>query len=299
MKFTAIALLLATASQSAHAQTDPPVKNGGFVFASGLFGTFDVGDVDKPSFGPSAASAVSSILQNRLGATGRETLKPAKTKNKLVTDKKGHKHVRFEQTYEGIPVVDAALVVHVDEKNRAYAINGEYVTDGSVVTKEIYTCEQAFADTLSDPRFASDPVWLTDCGTVKIVLDKYGDPHKAWERMIGYQPETGPYQKTMIYASTVTSELVAIRPKIYGALSLQTRDCKGEEFGRCKLISNSKQEINTGDKAIDRAHNYARATYLFYKNVMGRDSVDDEGLTLISNVHVGFKYNNAFWDGSR
>ena len=257
------------------------------------------GDVNLPSFGAAAASAAANILQNRLGATGRETLTPVKRKNKLVTDDKGHKHVRLQQTYEGIPVVDAAIVMHVDENDKVYALNGEYVAADSVVTKEIYSCEDAFADTLSDTRFQPNPVWLTDCETVKIVLDKYGDPHKAWERMIGYQPETGPYQKTLLYASVVTAELVAIRPKIYGALSLKTQDCQNREGPPCKTISKSPKLINTGDKALDRAHNYAIATYNFYFDNFGRDSIDDEGMTLISRVHIGQEYNNAYWDGTR
>ena len=299
MKVAPSALLIfALIHHPAQGQATNPVKNGGFVFAEGSFGTFSANDVNLPSFGAAASSAVSNILESRLGATGRETLKPVKRKNKLVVDSQGHKHVRFAQTYEGIPVVDTALVMHVDENDKVYAINGEYVAADSVVTKEIYSCEQAFVDTLSDPQFASDPVWLTDCGTFKVVLDKYGDPHKAWERMVGHQPATGPYQKTMLYASVVTAELVAIRPKTFGALSLHTKDCQNQEFSRCKTISKSSKEINTGDKAVDNAHNFARATYQFYKK-LGRDSIDDNGMTLVSNVHYGQDYNNAFWDGSR
>ena len=292
-------LVIVTLNQPALAQEATEGKSGGFVFAKGLFGTFTADNIDKPSFGAAAVSAVSSILKNRLGATGRETLVPAKHKNKLVEDNKGHKHVRFEQTYEGIPVVDAALVMHVDENDKIYALNGEFVAADSVDTKEVYSCEQAFANTLSDPRFQSDPVWLTDCGTVKIVLDKYGTAHKTWERMIGYKPETRPYQKTLLYASVVTRELVAIRPKIFGALSLNTQDCQNGYEDQCKIISKSPNLINTGDKAVDSAHKFARATYNFYFNNFGRDSVDDAGMTLISKVHVGVELNNAFWDGSR
>ena len=297
MKVTNTALVVLAFVQT-HGQTADPVKGGGFVFAEGLFGSFTADDVDQPTFGAAASSAISSILENRLGATGRETLKLVKRENKLVKDSKGHRHVRFEQTYEGIPVVDAALVMHVNENDKIIAINGEYVAADSVVTKEIFSCEQAFADTLEDSRFQSDPVWLTDCGTFKIVLDKYGNAHKAWERMIGFKPETGPSQKTMIYASVVTGELVAIRPKIFGALSLHTKDCQNQEFSVCKTVSKSSKKISTGDKAADNAHNFARATYKFYKK-LGRDSIDDNGMTLVSNVHYGVDYNNAYWDGSR
>jgi bacillolysin len=50
--------------------------------------------------------------------------------------------------------------------------------------------------------------------------------------------------------------------------------------------------------AVD-AHYGAQMTYDFYKNVLGRDSLDGKGEKLISNVHIGTKYVNAFWDGKQ
>jgi len=45
------------------------------------------------------------------------------------------------------------------------------------------------------------------------------------------------------------------------------------------------------------AHNYAYATYEYYKNNHGRDSIDNAGMKLISRVHYDRNYNNAFWNG--
>jgi bacillolysin len=39
-------------------------------------------------------------------------------------------------------------------------------------------------------------------------------------------------------------------------------------------------------------------TYDFYKNVFNRDSYNNAGAALISSVHYGVNYNNAFWDSS-
>ena len=47
------------------------------------------------------------------------------------------------------------------------------------------------------------------------------------------------------------------------------------------------------------AHYSKQMTYDFYKNVLGRNSLDDKGENLISNVHVSKNYVNAFWDGRR
>ena len=37
----------------------------------------------------------------------------------------------------------------------------------------------------------------------------------------------------------------------------------------------------------------------FYQTVFGRNSIDGAGMALISSIHYGVKYNNAFWNGSQ
>lgn len=82
------------------------------------------------------------------------------------------------------------------------------------------------------------------------------------------------------------------------ALSVNTQDCN-QKTKNCSTVSTSSSAINTGDLAIDSAHNYAVATYNYYLNNHGRDSINDAGMTLISRVHYDRNYNNAFWDGKQ
>jgi Zn-dependent metalloprotease len=53
------------------------------------------------------------------------------------------------------------------------------------------------------------------------------------------------------------------------------------------------------DEAVNQAYDGADRTYGFYQDVHGRDSVDDEGLELVSSVHFSRDYDNAFWDGQQ
>lgn len=55
----------------------------------------------------------------------------------------------------------------------------------------------------------------------------------------------------------------------------------------------------TQDAAVNEAYDAAGATYDFYQQVYGRNSVDDRGLPLNSTVHFGEKYDNAFWNGTQ
>jgi len=55
----------------------------------------------------------------------------------------------------------------------------------------------------------------------------------------------------------------------------------------------------TDDKAVNEAFDGAGATYDFYKKVLGRNSVDGHDMELISSVHFGVDFDNAFWQGSQ
>ena len=51
------------------------------------------------------------------------------------------------------------------------------------------------------------------------------------------------------------------------------------------------------DSAVNEAYDNAGITYDFYKQLFNRNSIDNRGMPLISSVHLGRKYNNAFWNG--
>jgi len=53
------------------------------------------------------------------------------------------------------------------------------------------------------------------------------------------------------------------------------------------------------DADVNRAYDAAGTTYDFYRTVFGRDSVDGHGKHLISSVHYGEKFDNAYWDGAQ
>jgi hypothetical protein len=55
----------------------------------------------------------------------------------------------------------------------------------------------------------------------------------------------------------------------------------------------------TGDAAADEAYAGLGATWSLYREVFGRDSLDDMGLGLDASVHYGRDYDNAFWDGTQ
>ncbi|MEV4687723.1 M4 family metallopeptidase [Microbacterium sp. LWH3-1.2] len=55
----------------------------------------------------------------------------------------------------------------------------------------------------------------------------------------------------------------------------------------------------TGDASVDEAYEGLGATYDFWWDAYARDSIDGSGSSLLSTVHYGRDYDNAFWNGER
>ena len=73
---------------------------------------------------------------------------------------------------------------------------------------------------------------------------------------------------------------------------------QGSSFLPGTLARGEKDEASTGP-AVNEAFNYSGNTYDFYWKLFNRNSLDDKGMTLISSVHLGANYNNAFWNGEQ
>ena len=55
----------------------------------------------------------------------------------------------------------------------------------------------------------------------------------------------------------------------------------------------------SADPAVNEAYDGSGATYDLFKNIYGRDSIDNKGMRLDSTVHYKKGYDNAFWDGEQ
>lgn len=75
------------------------------------------------------------------------------------------------------------------------------------------------------------------------------------------------------------------------------------------LLGDAVANPAAGVGEVKNAYDYAAKTYDFYNDVLGRDSIDDAGMTLISTVNYCPRnssdtgdvcpYENAFWNGEQ
>jgi Zn-dependent metalloprotease len=61
----------------------------------------------------------------------------------------------------------------------------------------------------------------------------------------------------------------------------------------------SEGDPPAADANVRGACEALRATRDFYREILGRDSIDGAGCALVANVNFGVDYPNAFWDGER
>jgi Zn-dependent metalloprotease len=56
---------------------------------------------------------------------------------------------------------------------------------------------------------------------------------------------------------------------------------------------------SSADLTAKRTFDVTTDVAKFYKAAFGRNSIDNAGMTLLSNIHYSNLYNNAFWDGGQ
>jgi bacillolysin len=265
-------------------------------------------------------------------------------------DKLGMKHVRLQQTINGVPVEGAEMVVHYNQDGSVKSVNGQYnneVADKEISIQPEISGENALElakDSVSAPgQLETEPKtelviypfdgaaylaykvnvnflgeqpgnWFVyvDAKTGNIV-DQYNALMHAGEYSaskgsglgvkgdhrvlnISHQNEAGSHQGSTFYLYDSSLE---------NAEGIFTYDFKNQWRSSSTRLPGdlfaSKDAAWTSDyeRAGVDAHYNSEKVYDYFLNEHGRNSIDGKGMAIVSTVHYGDKYNNAFWNGSQ
>ena len=80
-----------------------------------------------------------------------------------------------------------------------------------------------------------------------------------------------------------------------GTAAREVYDCEHEWRLRVKL-ARGEGDPEYGDDDVDTVYGFAETVRGYFAE-LGRDSIDNAGMNIRLNVHVGVNYMNAFWDG--
>ena len=82
-----------------------------------------------------------------------------------------------------------------------------------------------------------------------------------------------------------------------GRAHRQIYDCESGWIQRVEPVARDEGAPVHEDLAVNDAYDHLGNVRDCLKQVLNRNSLDNNGMDLICNVHFGKKYNNAFWDG--
>jgi Zn-dependent metalloprotease len=114
---------------------------------------------------------------------------------------------------------------------------------------------------------------------------------EAWRRLRNAQTEA--IQSSFLASGITTLQVAGVLASVP---AITVYDCRNTRSLPGSPVANPGGSSDiTAKRAFDTTH----AVVDFYRQCFGRNSVDDAGMTLMSSIHYGVRYDNAFWNGAQ
>ena len=287
-----------TANDSANLSIKSQTASGSPAFMSGELGQINNGN---------AAADLKNFLSSNPAyqSSGSEGF----TIKRQWTDTLGKQHTHFSQTLNGLKVYGTSMIMHtnvgssgltasnsLNSSGQLYAVSGRLARDSFPALKPTgYVQAQSKAavhaasdigKVLAKPELAY--IYLADSDETKL----------AWRVEVTWDNGNHDFGRDFVYISPYTTELLARHPQIHSAKSWKTYTLNGGSANSAPgtLLCTNNQSCGS-NSAAQRAHDGASITYDYYNSRFGRDSINDNGLTLKSSVDMGEA--NAYWTGAQ
>ena len=306
-------------------------ENGRVLSASQALGTFlrpqDPGKALAKRFGPEFglqnAERDLSEMKSRRGPDGRLT-------------------VRYQQTYQGIPVLGGELIVNTNDRGDLYSMNGEVSPNLAVSTQPGIDSAQAAETALQaaakwyqtsggDFEVSEPALWIFD----ESLLQPSSRPAElVWRMEVTGKKSGMPVRELVLVnaqsgnvslhfnqvdtawegseagssATTTTAMPSYSGPSVLGSPLVSTYTASSLSALPGTFLCNQSQPncTNGVNLQADAAHKYAIGTYNLYATQHLRDSLNDNGMPIISTVQycnpdpdLPCPYGNAFWTGAQ
>jgi len=236
-------------------------------------------------------------------------------------DPGGTSHERFTRTFHGLPVYGGDVVLHFDKKG---SLAG--TSNGLAGPLTLGTMPKVTANAAATTAKGSFTGKIDRTGMPRLIVDaSRGTPTLAWEtefigraadghtpsdlhvltdaqsgKTIGAWDEvetaagTGKthYTGTVKFETTGVTGFYQMRDPAHGGNTVCS--LKNHDDGFCQQYTD-KDNVWTEDPVAVDAYYGAGVTFDYFKNVLGRNGVFDDGRGVPSRVHWGDKQANSFW----
>ena len=263
-----------------------------------------------------------------LGLSAQESL----VVKDAVLDANGARHIRYERTLGGLPVIGGDLVVHQDAKGAVISV--DRAVAGTIAPASLtpgLSAAQAAAKAKSAVQAA-----VGAAGAAQLVVwAASGAPRLAYRTTVEGMRADGTPSRQVVVTDATSGAVLSRHEEIQttdatgtgkgvfvGSVALTT-NYTGTAYelrdntrgGQYTLTLNNKQGgngtlytdadnvwgtglVSSGQSAAVDAQYGAAATWDFYKNTFGRLGIRGDGVGAYSRVHYGKNYVNAFWSDS-
>lgn len=269
--------------------------------------------------GPTAASLARRLgAGNSLVATG------------VTTDALGQGHVRYQQTYRGVPVFEGEAIVHVDLSTRTVLDTTDATLGfGPIALQASMGENEAHGRAMEHFRL---PAGYASRRNMLIMVDN-GVASLSWQVRSEGEDARGAFHKvafvdangrgvlrswdnleTAAAAGTgnsffngvvaLTTDKVSttfyLRDPSRGnqyTINMNNRTNGGSVFTDADNVWGNGTTSNTQTIGVDAQYG-TQMTWDYYKNIHGRNGIANNGAGAYNRVHYSRSYNNAFWSDS-
>ena len=210
---------------------------------------------------------------------------------------------RYQQNFNGVPVIGAELVAGVDANNQVKYVAGETSPNLSLGVTPKITTNQAIAVAkiaISKWYSKNSDDLVASKAELSIFDPALISPSKMPTRLVWKLSITGNHVNELVFIDASTSAIVLHINQIHSALNLATYTANNtSNIPGTIVCTEADPGCTAGDADAQAAHKYATDTYKFYFNTHGRDGIDNAGGQIISSVHYQTDFINAFWNGTQ
>ncbi|ANU25529.1 M4 family metallopeptidase [Planococcus versutus] len=282
----------------------------------------------------SNASNALDYLANNENKTGLKNARKNLKQKNTEKDSLGMTHVSFSQSVNDVPVEGAEVVVHYSKNDELVSVTGSHFPEAVAKSIDTTPTVSMIKAVQSAKNSVDAPDELEYNPTSELVVYPFdGKNHLTYKVNVNFLGEKPGNWFVFIDAKSgeVIDQYNAIMHanKIHqsvgtgvlgGQRKIHTTKVKQPKSGTVFSLSDESHEglkgiytldANDGEIMINNsaswkdeylrpgvdAHYNSEQVYEYFNEQHDRNSLDDNGMAIISYVHFGENYNNAFWNG--
>lgn len=219
----------------------------------------------------------------------------------------GRSMVRYQQLHQGIPVIGGELIVNINGGGQLSSMNGEVLPDPVVDSRASVTAaeatERAISAIASNHNVGTSLLTSSDPELSIYAPGLIGpaslSPMLVWKMEVTSAEQMAINELVLVHAQR--GHIALHFNQVHTAKNRRTYDGSSiifvSDFPGILICNESDGDACTSgvDADADAAHIHAGDTYDFYDTNHGRDSIDDNGMALVSTVNLSCALPNAGW----